>query len=63
MTEMNMGGPRNTVPMMAGEGQFGAIGMGGMFTTVKIREGLTSYADPGPYAFPPGTVARKVEGP
>jgi hypothetical protein len=25
-----------------------------------VREGITSYADPGPYKNPPGTVARKV---
>lgn len=32
MTEMQMNGPRNTLPMMAGAGPFGPIGMGGMFT-------------------------------
>jgi hypothetical protein len=46
--------------MMTGEGQFGSIDMGGMFTVVKVREGITSYEDPGPYKNPPGTVARKV---
>jgi FtsP/CotA-like multicopper oxidase with cupredoxin domain len=60
MAEMNMGGPKNWVPMMSGEGQFGAIGMGGMFTVMKIRDGLTSYADPGHYRNPAGTVAWKV---
>jgi len=34
--------------------------MGGMFTVVKVREGITTYADPGPYKNPPGTVAHKV---
>jgi hypothetical protein len=68
MGEKGMGGmhhatgPRNWVPMMTGKGQFGDIEMGGMFTVVKIREGLTSYADPGPYRYPPGTVATKVKG-
>jgi FtsP/CotA-like multicopper oxidase with cupredoxin domain len=57
---MDMGRPRNTLPMMTGEGQFGSIDMGGMFTVVKVREGITSYEDPGPYKNPPGTVARKV---
>jgi FtsP/CotA-like multicopper oxidase with cupredoxin domain len=57
---MMMGQPRNTLPMMSGEGQFGPIEMGGMFTVLKIREGITSYEDPGPYKNPPGTVARKV---
>jgi hypothetical protein len=57
---MDMGRPPNTLPMMTGKGQFGTIDMGGMFTVVKVREGITSYADPGPYKNPPGTVARKV---
>jgi FtsP/CotA-like multicopper oxidase with cupredoxin domain len=57
---MEMGHPRNTLPMMTGEGQFGSVDMGGMFTVVKVREGISSYADPGPYKNPPGTVARKV---
>ena len=63
MGEMNMGGPKNWVPMMTGTGQFGPIEMGGMFTVVKVREGLTSYADPGDYAYPAGSVADKVEQP
>jgi hypothetical protein len=60
MSEMNMGGPRNWVPMMTGDGPYGPLGMGGMFTTVKIRDGLTSYEDPGWFKPPAGTVARKV---
>ncbi len=56
-------GVENTLPMMTGAGPFGNIEMGGMFTVVKIREGLTSYDDPGWYAYPKGTVARKVDGP
>jgi hypothetical protein len=56
--------PDNTLPMMTGFGQFGPIEMGGMFTVMKVREGLArnDYSDPGPYQFPPGTVAREVEG-
>jgi FtsP/CotA-like multicopper oxidase with cupredoxin domain len=57
---MDMGRPPNTLPMMTGDGQFGTIDMGGMFTVVKVREGITSYADPGPYNNPPGSVAHKV---
>jgi FtsP/CotA-like multicopper oxidase with cupredoxin domain len=57
---MDMGRPRNTLPMMAGTGPFGAIEMGGMFTILKVREGITNYDDPGWYKHPPGTVARKV---
>ena len=35
-----------------------------MFTVVKVREGLArdDYRDPGPYKFPPGTVAYEVDG-
>src|ERR1700704_557175 len=55
----------NTLPMMTGSGQFGPIEMGGMFTVVKIREGLArdSYSDPGPYKNPQGTVAYEVDAP
>jgi len=55
--------PPNTLPMMTGTGPFGLIEMGGMFTTVKIREGLAKddYRDPGWYKHPPGTVASEVD--
>jgi hypothetical protein len=62
MSEMNMGGPKNTLPMMTGTGQFGPISMGGMFTVLKIRDGITSYEDPGWYQNPPGTVASPIPG-
>jgi FtsP/CotA-like multicopper oxidase with cupredoxin domain len=63
MSQMNMPLPENTLPMMTGEGPFGAIEMGGMFTVVKVRENLAhgDYADPGWYQHPPGTVAWKLE--
>jgi hypothetical protein len=63
MGEMTMPLPANTLPMMTGTGPFGPIEMGGMFTTVKIREGLAKndYRDPGWYKHPPGTVAHEVE--
>jgi hypothetical protein len=35
--------------MSVGDGPFGTIGMGGMFTTVKIREHLSRGSDPGWY--------------
>ncbi|MEO8876034.1 MAG: copper oxidase, partial [Polyangiaceae bacterium] len=57
---MMMGIPKNTLPMMTGKGPYGDIEMGGMFTILKVREGITSYEDPGWYKPPPGTVARKV---
>jgi FtsP/CotA-like multicopper oxidase with cupredoxin domain len=59
---MEMGRPPNTLPMMTGQGPFGPIEMGGMFTVLKVREGIASYADPGWYKHPEGTVARKVSG-
>ncbi len=62
MSEMAqmMTGPKNTLPMMTGTGQFGPIEMGGMFTILKVREGITNYDDPGWYQNPPGTVASPV---
>jgi FtsP/CotA-like multicopper oxidase with cupredoxin domain len=57
---MDMGRPKNTLPMMTGTGPYGAIQMGGMFTLVKVREGISTYEDPGWYVQPPGTSARKV---
>ena len=53
---MEMPLPDNTLPMMTGFGQFGPLEMGGMFTVVKVREGLAAddYKDPGPYKIPAG---------
>ena len=64
MGEMEMPLPDNTLPMMTGTGPFGAIEMGGMFTVVKVREGLArnDYKDPGWYKHPPGTVAYEWTG-
>ena len=65
MGEMEMPLPANTLPMMTGQGPFGPIEMGGMFTVVKVREGLApgDYKDPGWYRHPPGTVAYEWKGP
>ncbi|MDP3246075.1 MAG: multicopper oxidase domain-containing protein [Polaromonas sp.] len=62
MAEMEMPLPDNTLPMMGGQGQFGAVEMGGMFTTMKVRRGQKrgDYADPGWFKHPPGSVAREV---
>jgi hypothetical protein len=62
MGEMEMPMPDNTLPMMTGFAQFGPVEMGGMFTVVKVREGLAAndYKDPGWYKNPPGTVAYEV---
>ncbi len=64
MGEMEMPLPDNTLPMMTGTGPFGPIEMGGMFSVVKVREGLAKndYKDPGWYQHPPGTVAYEWQG-
>ena len=64
MGEMQMPIPDNTLPMMAGDGPFGAIGMGGMFTTVKVRKDQQpgDYRDPGWYRHPNGTLAYEWTG-
>lgn len=56
-----MQGPPNYLPFGA-PGQFGTIEMGGMFTVLKVRDGITNYNDPGWYQNPPGTVAEAIEG-
>ena len=62
MVDMGMALPENTLPMMTGEGPFGPIEMGSMFTTLKVRADQKpgDYTDPGWYEHPPGTVAYKV---
>ncbi|MGI9152951.1 MAG: multicopper oxidase domain-containing protein, partial [Rubrivivax sp.] len=64
MTEMEMPLPDNTAPMMAGQGPFGAVGMGGMFSILKVRKDQKpgDYRDPGWYTHPPGTVAYEFTG-
>ena len=57
MGEMGMPAPKNSIPMVGTPGPFDYIGMGGMFTLVKVRDHLTSYEDPGWYEHPAGTVA------
>jgi len=64
MGEMEMELPENTLPMMTGQGPFGPLEMGGMFTVVKVRDDVKpgNYADPGWYQHPTGTVAREWNG-
>ena len=64
MGEMEMPLPENTLPMMTGFAQFGAVEMGGMFTVMKVREGLSAgdYKDPGWFKHPEGTVAYEFKG-
>jgi FtsP/CotA-like multicopper oxidase with cupredoxin domain len=64
MGDMEMPLPDNTLPMMTGRGPFGPLEMGGMFTVVKIREGLarSDYKDPGWYKQPKGSAAYEWDG-
>lgn len=54
----HMQGPDNTLAMMMGNGPFGELEMGGMFTLVKVRDQLDG--DPGWFKHPEGTLARRV---
>jgi hypothetical protein len=64
MGSMEMPLPDNTLPMMTGQGPFGPMEMGGMFTTVKVRDDVQPgvYKDPGWYKHPPGTIAYEYTG-
>jgi len=64
MTEMEMPLPDNTAAMMTGTGPFGAVGMGGMFSLIKVRRDQKrgDYRDPGWFQHPPGTVAYEWNG-
>ncbi len=50
--------PENSIPMLGTQGPYSYIGMGGMVTVLKVRDGLKSYDDPGWYRPPKDTVAR-----
>lgn len=65
MGQMEMPIPDNTAPMMTGQGQFGSVEMGGMFSMLKVRKDQKpgDYSDPGPYQHPKGTVASEYTGP
>jgi len=59
MAEMQMPLPDNTLPMMTGDGPYGSLEMGGMFSVVKVRDSVRpgDYRDPGWFKHPAGTVA------
>jgi FtsP/CotA-like multicopper oxidase with cupredoxin domain len=57
MGEMGMPVPPNSIPMLGAKGKHDTITMGGMFTVLKVRDGIRSYKDPGWYENPPGTLA------
>jgi FtsP/CotA-like multicopper oxidase with cupredoxin domain len=50
--EHGMDVPKNSVPMRGAPGKHGYIDMGGMFTVLKVRDGLKDYEDPGWYEGP-----------
>ncbi len=64
MGEMEMPIPDNTLPMMTGQGPFGGVEMGGMFTVLKVRRDQKpgDYKDPGWYKHPAGTIAYEWKG-
>lgn len=64
MSEMEMPLPDNTAPMMSGEGPFGSVEMGGMFSVLKVRRNQKpgDYSNPGWFKHPHGTVASEFAG-
>jgi FtsP/CotA-like multicopper oxidase with cupredoxin domain len=64
MTEMDMPLPDNTAPMMTGQGPFGSVEMGGMFSVLKVRADQPpgDYKNPGWFQQPPGTQAYEWTG-
>ena len=64
MAEMEMPLPDNTLPMMSGQGPYGPVEMGGMFTMLKVRRDQKpgDYKDPGWYKQPEGTQAFEWTG-
>jgi FtsP/CotA-like multicopper oxidase with cupredoxin domain len=64
MGEMEMPLPENTVPMMTGQGPFGGVEMGGMFSVVKVRKDQApgDYRNPPWYQHPAGSVAYEWSG-
>jgi len=65
MAEMEMPLPENTIPMMTGEGPYGSVEMGGMFSVLKVRRNQKpgDYSNPGWFKQPPGTQAYEWKGP
>jgi hypothetical protein len=57
MSEMQMRVPENSIPMSGGQGPFGLIDMGGMFTILKVREDPSQEDGSGWYQHPAGSVA------
>jgi FtsP/CotA-like multicopper oxidase with cupredoxin domain len=64
MGEMEMPLPDNTARMMTGQGPFGSVEMGGMFSVLKVRKDQKrgDYSNPGWFKNPRGTVAYEFDG-
>jgi FtsP/CotA-like multicopper oxidase with cupredoxin domain len=61
MEQMAMPVPNNSIAMRGGEGPFGPIDMGGMFTLLKVRDRPETEDGSGWYRHPSGTVAQRAE--
>jgi len=61
MDEMKMPMPDNATPMRGGEGPFGAIDMGGMFTVLKVRDDVAAADSQGWHRHRRGTVAELAD--
>jgi FtsP/CotA-like multicopper oxidase with cupredoxin domain len=64
MAEMEMPLPDNTAPMMTGQGPYGSVEMGGMFSMLKVRRNQKprDHANPGWFTQPKGTQAYEWTG-
>jgi manganese oxidase len=58
MAKMKMDVPDNSIAMVGTPGKHDYIDMGGMFTVLKVRDGIRSYEDPGWYDGPAESQAR-----
>lgn len=57
MTQSGMPIPPNSIPMLGYDSSFGKTVLGGMANILRVREKTDHYKDPGPYAFPRGSMA------
>ncbi|MCK4934053.1 MAG: multicopper oxidase domain-containing protein, partial [Simkaniaceae bacterium] len=57
MTKTGMPIPKNSIPMLGYDGPFEQTILGGMANILRVREKTDDYKDPGPYAFPRGSIS------
>ena len=57
MAQSGMPIPPNSIPMLGYDGPYGNTVLGGMANILRIRKETDNYQDPGPYAFPRGSMA------